>query len=164
MSWFKRLWRRPPARAPRPVRTFRPALEGFDERVMPAHFGHFHSLTGASFASAGTASSVTRLTATLTGATGTSGHARYHADATASTNGFAVRVSGLAASATFDVKIDGTTVGQVTTDANGAGRVSLTTLTAAVAAGSVVTVVAASGATVLTGTFAAAPSHGGCHG
>jgi hypothetical protein len=74
-----------------------------------------------------------------------------------------VRVSGLTASQTFTVQVDGTAVGSLTTDANGRGKLTLSDLSATIAAGSVVTVLDSSGATVLQGTFAT-PSNSGCHG
>jgi hypothetical protein len=141
-------------------------VEGLDERVMPAGFGRHHlfaaaGLFGSFTAGAGDFSEANeaRLFAALTGATGTAGHARYHADATAGTNSLSLSVSGLAASSTFTVQIDGTTVGQITTDANGAGKVTLSNLTTAVAAGTVISVLDSTGATVLSGTFT---SGGGC--
>jgi hypothetical protein len=107
------------------------------------------------------APSITRLRASLSGTTG-SGHARYHADATAGTNSLTVSVSGLSASTTYTIDVGSTAVGQLTTDANGDGSVTLSDVTTTVAAGSVITVVDSTGATVLTGTFAATSGHGRC--
>jgi hypothetical protein len=104
------------------------------------------------------------LSASLTGATGTAGTAHFHADATTGQNSFRLRVSGLAANATYDVQVDGTTVGQITTDANGRGRLTLSNLSTTITAGSVVTVLDAQGMTILQGTFAAdASSQGSRH-
>jgi hypothetical protein len=168
MHWFKRLWRRPPrGRAAAP---FRPRVDGLDERVVPAGFGHHHFFDGSALFGAldsgaeGADANVTRLAASLTGATGTSGSAHYHPDTTAGTNRLSLHVSGLAASQTFTVQIDGTTVGTLTTDANGAGRTSFLNLTATVSAGSVLTVLDPSGATVLSGTFSTSIDTGYGHG
>jgi hypothetical protein len=99
------------------------------------------------------------LSATLSGASGTSGFAAYSANTTTGDNTFRLRVSGLTASTTYTVQVGGTTVGQVTTDASGKGSVSLSNLTATVAAGSVVTVLDPTGVTVLTGTLATRSGH-----
>jgi hypothetical protein len=57
--------------------------------------------------------------------------------------------------------VDGTTVGQLTTNSSGAGTLSASDLTQTIAASSVVTVLDSTGATVLQGTFATASgSHG----
>jgi hypothetical protein len=162
MNWFTRLWRQRPTRAALLTASFRPTVEGLDERVMPAVFGRSQLFAGAAHFGAFDAggedsddANETRLTATLTGATGTSGHARYHANATEGTSGLSLRVSGLAASSTFTVQIGGATVGQITTDADGDGKLHLSNLTATVAAGTNITVLDSTGATVLSGTFAA---------
>jgi hypothetical protein len=112
---------------------------------------------------AAASSAVTNLKATLTGTTG-SGHAHFVADASSTNNRFKVSVSGLSANATYTVQVDGTTIGQLTTDSSGAGQLSATDLTQTISAGSLVTVLDSTGATVLQGTFAAASgSHGGRH-
>jgi hypothetical protein len=74
-------------------------------------------------------SDVTRLTAQLTDSSSTAtGSASYSTgtstDGTTVTK-FKVTVTGAAASTTLDVAIDGTVVGQVTTDTNGAGSLTL---------------------------------------
>jgi hypothetical protein len=121
-------------------------------------------LSGTLAASSTSTDTGTHLKATLTGATGTSGSAHFHATATAGQNSLSVRVSGLAANATYTVQVGGTTVGTITTDANGRGRLSVSNLTTTVAAGSVVTVLDAQNATVLQGTFAAVTaSHAARH-
>jgi hypothetical protein len=171
MKWFARFWRpRRPSRTARPAPTFRPTVDGLDERVMPSGCGASSTIAGAGIFGPPTAgsgqfgdSSVTRLSASLTGATGTAGHAHYHADATAGTNSLTLSVSGLTASSTYTIDVNGTSVGTITTDATGAGKVTLSDLSATVAAGSTITVVDSTGATVLSGTFAA-PTPGGCHG
>jgi hypothetical protein len=95
----------------------------------------------------------TRLSANLTGATGISGKAHFHSNADTGDNRLRVHVSGLTADATYDVQLDGTTVGQITTDDNGNGALSLSNLSMTVAASSVVTVLDSQGTTVLQGTF-----------
>ena len=66
-----------------------------------------------------TGTSNTNLKASLTGATGTSGLAHFFASATTGDNEFRLAVSGLTASSTYTVQVDGTTVGQLTTDTSG---------------------------------------------
>ena len=73
-------------------------------------------------------------------------------------------MTGLSADTSYTVQLDGTAVGQITTDETGSGNLALSNLTNTVAAGSVVTVLDSSGNVVLTGTFAGATvSHGGRH-
>ena len=93
--------------------------------------------------------------ASLTGTTGTSGNARSHSTTSAGSS-LRVEVSGLTADTTYTVQVDGTTVGQIVTNAGGHGKLSLDSLAASISAGSVITVQDSSGATVLQGTFAAA--------
>src|SRR5262249_35106461 len=110
----------------------------------------------------------THLVATLTGTTG-SGTAHYHVDVTATNNALKVKVTGLTANTTYDVLLDDVNVGSLTTDANGAGTVTLTNLTNTVTAGTSTlsltvtttdpTTGATTTATVLSGTFATAPAH-----
>jgi hypothetical protein len=98
------------------------------------------------------AGSMTILSAALTGASGATGTVDFSSTTNSASNSFHLTVSGLTASTTYSIQIDGATIGQVTTDANGDGSVSLTDLTASVASGSVVTVVDA-GTTALQGTL-----------
>jgi hypothetical protein len=102
------------------------------------------------------------LVATLSGTSGASGQAEYNPGSTSGQSTLVLDVSGLTASQTYTVQINGTTLGQITTDTNGQGELSLTGLTTAVAAGSTVTVLDANSATVLQGTYAIGSS--GCHG
>ena len=95
----------------------------------------------------------TRLSAILTGATGTSGNAHFHSNTETGDNRLRVRVSGLTADATYEVQVDGTTVGQITTDDNGSGTLSLSNLSLTAAANSVVTVLDSQGTIVLQGVF-----------
>ena len=94
------------------------------------------------------------LTASLTGATGTSGSATVKSDTSSGDNSLVVQVSGLAANSTFTVTSGTTTLGTITTDANGSGKLSVSNLSPALAAGADITVVDANEATVLTGTLA----------
>jgi hypothetical protein len=105
------------------------------------------------------AGSMTILSAALTGASGATGTVDFSSTTNSASNSFHLTVSGLTASTTYSIQIDGATIGQVTTDANGDGSVSLTDLTASVASGSVVTVVDA-GTTALQGTLGTGD---GCH-
>ena len=92
-------------------------------------------------------------TASLTGATGVSGSAKYNA----TKNVLHLSVTGAAASTTYNVTVNSTVVGTLTTDSTGAGKFKVTPAsTVTVAAGSTLTVVLpATGSTpILTGTFA----------
>jgi hypothetical protein len=109
-------------------------------------------------------SSVTRLNASLSGATGTSGTAHFEGNTAVGGNRFSVRVSGLTANSTYTVQIGGTTVGQVNTDADGDGFLSESNVSPTVASGTVLTILDSSGATVLKGTFATATGHEGFSG
>jgi hypothetical protein len=65
-----------------------------------------------------------------------------------------VRIHGAAANTTYDVSIDGTTVGQITTNGRGSGRLFVSP-TAAIVAGSTISILdSAAGTTLLSGTFA----------
>jgi hypothetical protein len=97
----------------------------------------------------------THLSASLTGATGTSGTARFDSNPFSGENILSLRVSGLSADTTYSVQVNGTTVGQFSTDANGRGRLSESVLASTAASGSTITVLDPSGMTVLNGTFAA---------
>lgn len=94
----------------------------------------------------------TRITAALTDANSSAtGTAVYH---TVTNNGtttskLKVRVTGAAASSSLDVAVDGTVVGQLTTNANGAGKATFANLTTTITTGSTITVGS------MTGTFAA---------
>jgi hypothetical protein len=101
------------------------------------------------------------LTAALTGTSGATGTAEYRAASTGE-NRFELSASGLTANASDDVQVDGTSVGQLITDANGQGELELSGLTATITAGSVLTVLDDQGTTVLQGTFAVDSSHSGC--
>jgi hypothetical protein len=94
------------------------------------------------------------LTATLAGATGTSGSAAFKSNTTSGDNSLQVLVSGLVASSTFTVMSGTTTLGTITTDSSGSGTLSVSDLSPALASGAVITVVDANQNTVLTGTLA----------
>ena len=66
----------------------------------------------------------TTLTDSAGTATGTANYSTYTANGTTETE-FKVSVTGAAANTTLDVAIDGTVVGQITTDTTGAGKLSL---------------------------------------
>jgi hypothetical protein len=104
----------------------------------------------------------THLSASLTGATGTSGTAHFDSSPISGESSLRLRVSRLAADSTYTVQVNSTTVGQLSTDANGRGRLSESVLSTAAASGSTITVLDPSGTTVLQGTFAA--DTGGDHG
>ncbi len=101
------------------------------------------------------------VSATLTGATGTSGTAEFTSSSTAGQNTFTLTVSGLSASTTYTVDIGGTSIGTFTTDTTGASTLTLSNLTTTIASASVITVVDSTGTTVLQGTFAAGDDHHG---
>ncbi|MFT3883708.1 MAG: hypothetical protein QM703_29275 [Gemmatales bacterium] len=81
--------------------------------------------------------------ATLSNSTGATGTASY----LAGNNSLKISVKGAAASSTLDIQLDGVSIGSLTTDASGNGKVTLTDLTAVVNANSALTV------GDLTGTF-----------
>jgi hypothetical protein len=101
-----------------------------------------------------------KLTASLTGATGTSGTAEFKTGDEAGENSFTLKVTGLTASTTYTVDVGGTSIGMFTTDSTGAGSLDLTNLTTTIMSGSVLTVLDANNNTVLTGTFAASSGEG----
>lgn len=120
----------------------------------------------------------TVLTGTLTdpdsGATGTATYKTYTVGGVAETK-FTATISGAAADTTLDVSVDGVVVGQITTNANGAGKLELSSdpssdetslpadFPAAIAAGSAVSVGAAVG-TLATPTNAGGGNGGCSHG
>jgi hypothetical protein len=161
-------------RPPRPQA--RLGLESFESRDLPSasfwpghafHFGdqaHIGQAVAGSrqlHSTAGTGSTQV-LTATLSGATGASGQVKFTSGSTTGQNSFVLSVSGLTASQTYSVQVDGTTIGQVATDTSGNGSVTLSNLAATIAAGSVVTVVD-TGTTPSTTVLAGTLGHGGCH-
>ena len=101
----------------------------------------------------------TKLTAQLTdSASSATATATYKSEVEngATESSLKIFVTGAAASSTLDVTIDGKVVGQVTTDANGAGTLKLSSKTGTVptiTAGSTISV-----GTTLTGSFSAATS------
>jgi hypothetical protein len=101
----------------------------------------------------------TNLFATLGGTSGRDGFASYHTNVFTGSSTLRVGLFGLSANSTYTVQLDGTTVGTVTTNALGAGHLSTSSLSKPPAAGSVLTVLNASGTTVLQGTLTA-PSFG----
>src|ERR1043165_465222 len=146
-------------------RTSRPALrtrllvESLESRDVPSCAG-LSSLHGASASDVGTfhngSAHGQHLSATLTGANGTAGTATFTSNKSAGTNSLSVSASGLTAGRTYDVQINGTTVGQVTMDTNGARTATLSNITAAVAAGATIAVVDSNTTpttTALTGRF-----------
>jgi hypothetical protein len=92
----------------------------------------------------------TRLSADLSGSTDATGRASVQTIK----NHLFVRIHGAAANTTYDVSIDGTTVGQITTNGRGSGRLFVSP-TAAIVAGSTISILdSAAGTTLLSGTFA----------
>jgi len=92
----------------------------------------------------------TRLSATLSGSSSATGKASVEVV----NNHLRVRIHGAAANTTYDVSIDGTTVGQITTNGRGSGRLFVSP-TAAIVAGSTISILdSAAGTTLLSGTFA----------
>jgi hypothetical protein len=91
-------------------------------------------------------------TASLTGTTGASGSARYNSQG----NTLHVSVFGAAADTTYNVTVDGTQIGQLTTDSSGAGKLKTTPASGVViAAGSTLAVSDTEGSgPILTGIFA----------
>src|SRR5262245_48223429 len=84
------------------------------------------------------------LAATLSNSTGATGQALFNS----TTGKLTVQVQGADANASLDVAVDGTSVGTLTTDASGSGKLSVTEATDAIQAGATIT------AGDLQGTFA----------
>lgn len=97
------------------------------------------------------------LKATLTPPAGVMSSAIGRAEFTPATGALEVQARGLAASTTFNITVDGTLVGTLTTDRRGRGEVHLTTNAVTPAAGSTIVLAGADGP-VLTGTFAVSSS------
>jgi hypothetical protein len=95
-----------------------------------------------------------KFTASLTGATGSTvtGTASFNSIK----NSLNLRISGADASTTYNVTVNGTVVGQITTNAHGRGHFRVTPSGVTIASASTITVVGtATGSTpILTGTFA----------
>jgi hypothetical protein len=98
------------------------------------------------------------LFAMLTGTTGATGVAVFSSEG----NKLEVEITGAAANTTYNITIDNTTVGQVTTDASGQAEFHAAGGTLTVNAGSAISVADTTGTAILQGTFAAAScGHGG---
>jgi hypothetical protein len=138
-----------------PMHSFGPVFAGITNSQ--AHVSMpMHTTAGDSSGYPYTSSSAQTLTATLTGASGTSGTVTFIPSTTAGQNSLTVTVAGLAASQTYSVEVGGATVGQVVTNSSGNGSITLNNVTATIAAGTTVTVVDTSTApatTVLTGSL-----------
>jgi hypothetical protein len=93
----------------------------------------------------------TKFTASLTGATGVTGTATY----STVKNQLRVSVSGAAASTTYNVTVNGVTVGQLTTNSSGAGKLRVSPSGVAIQSGSTISIADTAGnAAILTGMFA----------
>jgi hypothetical protein len=93
-----------------------------------------------------------RFSATLTGTTtGVSGSAAYNSVK----NSLHVSITGAAASTTYNVSINGTVIGQITTNSRGYGRLKVTPSGVTIASGSTISIADTTGsAAILTGAFA----------
>jgi hypothetical protein len=166
LRFLKKLFARQTTIRPRRPRA-RPGLESFESRDLPsagfwpghafafgdqAHIGPAVAGSG-QLHSAGSTANTQVLAATLSGATGASGQVKFTFSTTTGQNSFVLSVSGLTASQTYGVQVDGTTIGSVATDTSGNGKLTVSNLTASIAAGTTITIVDSTGATVLTGTF-----------
>jgi hypothetical protein len=94
------------------------------------------------------------LSATLSGATGTSGSVTFTSNSATSDNSLKVEVSGLSANSTYTVTSGTTTLGSITTDANGDGKLAVSNLSPALEVGAAISVTDSQNATVLFGTLA----------
>src|SRR5579885_2566386 len=143
-------------------------LEQFESRFLPnagplfAGFGG-PALVGSADPAGQSHSETQTLTATLTGAAGTSGSATFTSNSAAGTNNLLVQVSGLTANTTYSVTSGTTTLGSITTNASGSGQLSVSNVSPALTAGQSLTVLDPSGATVLSGTLAATGCPSGSH-
>ena len=92
----------------------------------------------------------TRLGATLSGSTDATGRASVDVIK----NHLRLRIRGAEANTTYDVSIDGTTVGQIITNGRGSGRLFVSP-TAAIIAGSTISILdSTAGTTLVSGSFA----------
>lgn len=98
-----------------------------------------------------------QFTAALTGTTSAVGQASFHTETEhgVSQSQFELQINGAPANQTFDIVVDGNTVGQVTTDAQGHGELELHDVAFSVTAGSTTEVNDATGATLVNGAFVA---------
>lgn len=131
-------------------------LEEFEPRFLPNAGPLFAGVTslGLGTSSAASADTGMYLSASLSGVTGAAGTAYYNDGTVSGQNTLSLRVSGLTASSTYTVQINGTTVGQITTDASGNAKLSLSNISPSVTTGSVISVLDSTGTTALQGTFA----------
>lgn len=110
--------------------SFAPALQQFESHIAQSPVAQFaaHAITTAISNLSSSASSHTVLTTQLTDSSGTAtGAATYSTgtyDGTTVTK-FTVSISGATAATTYDVSVGGVDVGTITTDANGAGKLVL---------------------------------------
>lgn len=93
------------------------------------------------------------LTATLSGSTG-SGKAKVEINAATGTNKIEISITGLADSTTYTVMAGTTSLGPITMNSSGNGNLFVKNTTAALTAGTTITVVDSSNNTVLSGTLA----------
>jgi hypothetical protein len=92
-----------------------------------------------------------KLSASLTGTTGVTGTASFNT----LTGKLRVSASGLTAGTTYDVAVGGTTVGQITANSAGRGKLHVSPTGVTIASGSMVTFIATGDTTaILSGTFA----------
>ncbi|HVU86018.1 MAG TPA: hypothetical protein VHD36_01775 [Pirellulales bacterium] len=109
---------------------FTPALQQFESHLAPSAAAQLaaHAITSAISHLTSSSTSHTVLTTQLTDSSGTAtGTATYSTgtyDGTTETR-FTVSISGATANTTYDVAVGGTDVGTITTDANGAGKLVL---------------------------------------
>jgi hypothetical protein len=153
---------------------FTPALQQFESRIAQSPVAQFaaHSLTSAISNLSSSAATHTVLTTQLTDSSGTAtGAATYSTgtyDGTTVTK-FTVSISGATAATTYDVSVGGVDVGTITTDANGAGKLVLSsnpssTEQALPADFPTVTSGTAVSVGTLSGSLATPTNSGGCGG
>jgi hypothetical protein len=171
MRWFHKWFgqRKAGGKAGNQGRSVRLSVEALEARDTPSHgsglatawrqFGGLFAPAQADRAvsEGGGSSGTSTLRATLTGATGTLrsatfGRVSYSANASAGTSSLLVGVFGLTANSTYTVRSGSTTLGTITTDANGNGALLASSVSAALASGDTVRVADAAGTTVLSGT------------
>jgi hypothetical protein len=170
MSFFKRLFAKKKLFSR--SRAVRLMVEAFEPRDVPsagsvfesmhhlAEQSHFRMTDSPTFArfSEGYSHERTTLSATLTGTAGASGTISFISNSESGHNSLNVQVSGLTANSSYTVESGSTTLGTISTDANGHGRLAVSDLSPALAAGGSITVVDSNNSTVLSGTLASASS------
>jgi hypothetical protein len=145
-----------PEKANHSGQRIRLTLEEFENRFLPSASPLLAGVNPPGFggSSAAGADTGTHLSASLSGVTGAAGTASFNAGTVSGQNSLKLQVTGLTANSNYTVQVNGTSVGQIHTDASGNATLSLSNISPSVTAGSAISVLDSTGATALQGTFA----------